>query len=43
MQYLLDADWAINALAGKRGADAVLYRLFKIIFPIFRKYAKIVS
>jgi LDH2 family malate/lactate/ureidoglycolate dehydrogenase len=24
MPYLLDADWAINALAGKRGADRVI-------------------
>lgn len=24
MQYLLDADWVINALAGKRGADTVI-------------------
>lgn len=27
MRYLLDADWAINALARKRGADRVLQEL----------------
>lgn len=28
MQYVLDADWAINALAGKRQADIVLRELY---------------
>jgi predicted nucleic acid-binding protein len=27
VRYLLDADWVINALAGKRDADAVITRL----------------
>jgi len=27
MQYLLDADWVINALAGKRDADTVIANL----------------